>query len=109
MVDEIAVHDGLAVSVLEHGRAENVHGMERGRRGQPDTNRVKVGNHGAVFTLEIALVSVQRLRFAHLAVKDVTPVRLVRNHKVVIRDARNRRAVLRVQDALDHALYCGYL
>ena len=108
VIDQIALDDSLAVGVFEDRLAEDLRGLERGRRRQRNTDRVKVFNDAAVFALVVELVTIKKLILAHLFVEDIAAVRLVDDDQVIVCDSGHGILIV-IQDAFDHALDRGNL
>ena len=107
MVHQESVNDRLPVGVAEHGRSENLRGLERGRGRQSDFDRLKIVDDLAVFALVVALIAVQLLVVGHFPVKNIAPVRFIHDDQIIVGDRRHGLAAFTVQNAFDHALHSG--
>ena len=94
MVDQPAVDHRLAVAVAVDRLAEDLRRMERGRRGQPDLDRVEILEHPPVLRDVVLLVAEGDLGIAHLPVEQVAAVAFVDQDQVILVD---RRPVLRAR------------
>jgi len=86
IIHQKAVDDRLTVGIAEHGRAENLRSLKRGRSRQRNFDRLKIVDDLTVFTLIVALVAVELLGVGHFPVKNIAAVCFIYDDEVVIGD-----------------------
>ena len=106
VIDEEAVHDGLAIGVAEHGRAEDFGRVQRRSSGEADLHGVEVIEDATVLGDVVVFVAEQQFAVRELAVEQVAAVALVDDDAVVLIDRRDFWIVAleRSDDALHHRL-----
>ena len=80
MVDEIPVHNGFSVAVIEYGLAENFSRMQCGRGGKSHLDGIEIINDGTVTADIFRLIAIEHFAIAHITVKDIAPVRFIHHN-----------------------------
>ncbi len=105
LVDQPAVHHGLAEAIGEDRPAEDLRRVQGRRRGEADLDGVKVLQDAPVLRDVVLLTAEAELRVAQLAVEGVAAVALVHDEQVVLVHRGHVLRHLREEHALDQRLH----
>ena len=104
VVVEKAIDYGLPIRVGEDGLAENVGGMERGRRGQADLDRIEMLQDPAVLGDIVSLIAEAEITIRHFAIEQIAPMTFIDDHEIILVNRRRIFGALGIENAPDQAL-----